>query len=77
MRGINDVMLALYDKQPGAKVPVDYVRGGKQQTVEVELSSREEVNPTPVASNYQGSYPQPVHHFMRGIHVAPAMFMPE
>ncbi len=73
--GINDVTLALYDKQPGTKVAIEYLRGGKRQSVEVELSSREVVDPTPVASSYPGSYPQPVHHFGRGFHVAPAMIM--
>ncbi len=78
VRGINDVMLALYDKQPGAKVSIDYLRNGKRQTVEVELSSREAVETATVSSTTQNGYSQPVHHhFMRGIHVAPAMFMPE
>lgn len=76
VRGINDVMLALYDKQPGAKVAIEYLRGGKRQTVEVELSSRAEVDSNPVASTTQGTYPQPVHHFRRGFHIAPAMIMP-
>jgi hypothetical protein len=48
--GINDVMLALYDKQPGAKVVVEYLRGGKRKTVEVELTSREVTDSAPAAS---------------------------
>jgi hypothetical protein len=49
VRGLSDITLALYDKQVGTTIQVEYVRGGKRKTVVVTLTEREAA-PTPVAS---------------------------
>lgn len=54
----NDVTLALYDKAPGQQIKVEYMRGGKRQTVAVVLSTREETQPAPVVD-----YPAGVQFF--------------
>lgn len=57
VRGLGDVTLALYDRRPGDKIKVEYVRQGKRQAVEVVLSPREAAAPAAPAH----AYPVPMH----------------
>jgi hypothetical protein len=64
VRGLSDVVLALYDKTPGRNVKIDYLRGGKARSVEVALTARDEM-PSPTAT---GETAVPQQHFGGFIH---------
>jgi S1-C subfamily serine protease len=67
VKSFSDVTLALFDKRPGAKVQVEYLRGGKRHTVGVVLTDRESVPDAAPAP-----YSQPVQMYAPA--VMPAIF---
>jgi hypothetical protein len=62
----NDVTLALYDKVPGGKVKVEYLRDGKRRLVDVVLNDRE-TGVGVVQPNTGGAvHPAHIHTIFRG-----------
>jgi C-terminal processing protease CtpA/Prc len=75
IRNVNDVVLALYDLKPGAKIKVDYLRAGKRQSCDVVLTSRESAGPGVDVRLVPQQQPQHYPHwgFERGGMMMPMM----
>lgn len=66
VNSFRDVTLALYDKVPGGKVKVEYLRGGKRQLTDVVLNERDSGASVPDPNTGNAVHHGQIHRIFRG-----------